>query len=135
MIVICGGNAKQYARMKGYFRYKNNVWVEGFVRNMEDYYAAADAAVMKPGGLSTSEALCFGLPMLLFDPVPGQEELNLAYLTSHGAARHLTKASFAAEAVEAIFDGDSARKMHEAALGIARPNAADEIIAKIVEMS
>ena len=135
VIVICGGNAKQYARMKGYFRYKNNVWVEGFVRNMEDYYAAADAAVMKPGGLSTSEALCFGLPMLLFDPVPGQEELNLAYLTSHGAARHLTKASFAAEAVEAIFDGDSARKMHEAALGIARPNAADEIIAKIVEMS
>ena len=58
--------------MKAFFMYKENVRVEGFVPDMENYYAAADAAVMKPGGLSASEALCAGLPMLLTDPIPGQ---------------------------------------------------------------
>ena len=75
--------------MKAFFMYKENVRVEGFVPDMENYYAAADAAVMKPGGLSASEALCAGLPMLLTDPIPGQEELNLSYLAANGAARPL----------------------------------------------
>ena len=98
---------------------------------MEDYYAAADAAVMKPGGLSASEALCAGLPMLLIDPVPGQEELNMAYLTANGAAWSLPRPSRAAESVDALFSGESAQKMREAAKQLARPEAADEIIARI----
>ena len=117
--------------MKGYFRYKKNVRIEGFVSNMEDYYAAADAAVMKPGGLSASEALCAGLPMLLIDPVPGQEELNMAYLTSNGAAWPLPRPSRAAESVVALFAGEAAQRMSAAAKELARPEAADEIIAKI----
>ena len=131
VVVICGGNHRLLGRMKGYFRYKDNVRIEGFVSNMEDYYAAADAAVMKPGGLSASEALCAGLPMLLIDPVPGQEELNMAYLTANGAAWSLPRPSRAAESVDALFSGESAQKMREAAKQLARPEAADEIIAKI----
>ena len=129
--VICGSNAKLFAQMKGYFRYKENVRIEGFVSNMEDYYAAADAAVMKPGGLSASEALCAGLPMLLIDPVPGQEELNMAYLTSNGAAWPLPRPSRAAESVCALFAGEAAQRMSAAAKELARPEAAGEIIAKI----
>lgn len=131
VVVICGGNHRLLGRMKGYFRYKDNVRIEGFVSNMEDYYAAADAAVMKPGGLSASEALCAGLPMLLIDPVPGQEELNMAYLTANGAAWSLPRPSRAAESVDALFSGESAQKMREAAKQLARPEAADEIIARI----
>ena len=36
--------------------------------------ACADLAVGKPGGLSTSECLALGLPMLVVSPIPGQEE-------------------------------------------------------------
>ena len=129
--VICGSNRGLLGQMKGYFRYKDNVRIEGFVPNMEDYYAAADAAVMKPGGLSASEALCAGLPMLLIDPVPGQEELNMAYLTANGAAWPLPRPARAAESIAALFAGDAAQRMREAAKQLARPEAADEIIAKI----
>lgn len=46
--------------------------------------------------------------MLLIDPVPGQEELNMAYLTSNGAAWPLPRPSRAAESVCALFAGEAA---------------------------
>lgn len=132
-VIVCGNNKKLYARLKSYYRYKENVRVEGFVGNMEELYAAADCAVMKPGGLSASEALCAGLPMLLIDPVPGQEELNMAWLTSQGAALTLVRPERAAESVDALFTADGAKRMREAALALARPEAARNIIARVSE--
>ena len=128
VLAVCGGNEKLRASMKAFFMYKENVRVEGFVPDMENYYAAADAAVMKPGGLSASEALCAGLPMLLTDPIPGQEELNLSYLAANGAARPLVIPQRAAEAAAEIFESGEAGKMRECALSIAHPRAAAEII-------
>lgn len=128
VLAVCGGNEKLRAGMKAFFMYKENVRVEGFVPDMENYYAAADAAVMKPGGLSASEALCAGLPMLLTDPIPGQEELNLSYLAANGAARPLVIPQRAAEAADEIFESGEASKMRECALSIAHPRAAAEII-------
>ncbi len=135
VLAVCGGNEKLRARMSTYFMYKENVRVEGFVQNMEDYYAAADIAVMKPGGLSASEALCAGLPMLLTDPIPGQEELNLSYLTANGAARPLARPQRAAEAAAEIFESGAAPEMRANALAIARPHAARDIIAAVLEGS
>lgn len=135
VLAVCGGNEKLRARMKAYFMYKENVRVEGFVKDMENYYAASDLAVMKPGGLSASEALCAGLPMLLADPIPGQEELNLSYLTANGAARRLVLPQRAAEAAEKLLENGEAREMSEKAKAIARPYAAEEIIAAVTENS
>lgn len=128
VLAVCGCNEKLHARMKTFFMYKENVRVEGFVPDMENYYAAADVAVMKPGGLSASEALCAGLPMLLTDPIPGQEELNLAYLTANGAARQLALPQHAAETAAEILKSGEAQAMSRNALAIARPRAAAEII-------
>jgi hypothetical protein len=40
----------------------------------------------KPGGLTTSEALAMGLPMIVHSPIPDQEEHNADYLLEEGAA-------------------------------------------------
>jgi processive 1,2-diacylglycerol beta-glucosyltransferase len=48
--------------------------------------AVADLAITKPGGLTTSECLVVGLPMLVISPIPGQEERNADYLLENGAA-------------------------------------------------
>lgn len=134
VLAVCGANARLAASMRAYFSCKDNVRVEGFVDDMEYYYAASDAAVMKPGGLSSSEALCAGLPMLLASPVPGQEELNLAYLTENGAARRLAHASRAAEAAEDILESGAALEMRRRALALARPHAAEEIIKAVLSL-
>ena len=47
---------------------------------------SADIAVTKPGGLTTSECLAMGLPMIIVAPIPGQEERNADYLLESGVA-------------------------------------------------
>ena len=66
--------------------------------------------------------------MLLTDPIPRQEELNLSYLAANGAARPLVIPQRAAEAAAEIFESGEAIKMRECALSIAHPRAAVEII-------
>lgn len=48
--------------------------------------SASDFLIGKAGGLTCSEALSVGLPLLLFEPLPGQEQANCGYLLSRGAA-------------------------------------------------
>ena len=57
-----------------------------FVENVYDYMHACDAFVTKPGGLSTAEALCARIPLVLCKPLPGQEERNAQLLVEWGAA-------------------------------------------------
>ncbi len=52
----------------------------GFTRQMDEYMAAADLLISKPGGLTTSEAMARGLPMCVVNPIPGQEERNSDHL-------------------------------------------------------
>ena len=48
--------------------------------------SASDVIITKPGGLSTCEALCKELPMILINPIPGQETRNLTFLINNGIA-------------------------------------------------
>lgn len=128
-VVICGSNRRLYSRLSRKYASSHNIRIEAFVTNMNDYYDAADIAVMKPGGLSSSEALTFGLPLLLMDPIPGQEELNLCFLERQGAAVELKAVGRAASVVKNIL-GDAPRlaEMKLAASELARPLAAREIL-------
>ena len=47
---------------------------------------ACDLLVTKTGGVTLAEAFCCGLPVLAFDPLPGQEEGNARYVVERGAA-------------------------------------------------
>ena len=56
----------------------------GFTRQMDEYMAASDLLISKPGGLTTSEAMARGLPMCVVNPIPGQEERNSDHLLEAG---------------------------------------------------
>ena len=60
--------------------------VLGFTRDMHEWMALASLAVTKPGGLTTSEALACGLPLVVANPIPGQETRNATMLFEEGAA-------------------------------------------------
>ena len=53
---------------------------------MDELMAASDLFVGKPGGLTTSEVLAKGLPMVVINPIPGQEERNSDHLLEEGIA-------------------------------------------------
>jgi len=60
--------------------------VFGWVDTIAELMAASDLLITKPGGLTTSEALSAGLPMILTQPIPGPEERHLRYLEQQGVA-------------------------------------------------
>jgi processive 1,2-diacylglycerol beta-glucosyltransferase len=60
----------------------------GWTDRVPELMAAADVLITKPGGLTVSEALASGLPMILTHPIPGPEERNILYLVRHRVAVH-----------------------------------------------
>ena len=58
----------------------------GFVNNVDILMDASDVILTKPGGLTTSEAFAKGLPLIAMNPIPGQEDKNMAFLVNNGAA-------------------------------------------------
>jgi processive 1,2-diacylglycerol beta-glucosyltransferase len=57
-----------------------------FIDNVEEFMAVSNLLITKAGGLTISEALAVGLPMLIYRPIPGQEAENTRYLLDAGAA-------------------------------------------------
>ena len=101
----------------------------GFTTTVERVMTASDLVVTKPGGLSVSECLAKRKPMLLVSPIPGQEERNADYLLEAGAAiKAVDAATLEFKLARLLAEPDRLRAMGEAASGIARPNAARDVV-------
>jgi processive 1,2-diacylglycerol beta-glucosyltransferase len=86
-IIVCGRNEKLRQQLSDEAkRSKHRVVVTGFVDTINEFMALSDLIITKPGGLTTSEALTMGIPMLLYKPLAGQEQDNAAFLLAAGAA-------------------------------------------------
>ncbi len=136
-LAVAGRNAELEKRLKKLARaYKGRVKPFGFVDNMHELMAASDLAVSKSGGLTTSECLAMGLPMLVFNPIPGQEERNAIYLLEHGAGLWTRTPAQMLFQVKALLD-DPKRlaDMQEAARRIARPRAAFDIAERLMGLA
>lgn len=83
-VVIAGGNDELYKKLvDSHFDFP--VEVRNFEKNVPQWMMASDILVAKAGGLIVSEGLAAGLPILLIDYLPGQEEGNVRFLLSHQA--------------------------------------------------
>ncbi|HDM08771.1 MAG TPA: glycosyltransferase [Candidatus Omnitrophica bacterium] len=89
MIVLAGVNKSLF----NYLKRKQKKWskrkkilVYGYVDNVHELMTVSDILISKPGGITTAEALAKGLPMVIFNPLPGQERSNTEFLLKIGAA-------------------------------------------------
>jgi processive 1,2-diacylglycerol beta-glucosyltransferase len=106
------------------------VRVVGFTDKMHEWLRAADLAVTKPGGLTVSEALAMELPMVIMNPIPGQETRNSDYLLERGAAVKVNNPRLLAYRVRELLTDERRMACLRAAAGrIARPRAARDIAA------
>jgi processive 1,2-diacylglycerol beta-glucosyltransferase len=136
VVVAAGRNARAEARvLKAAESVGYPVRVLRFVDNVYDYMHAADAFVTKPGGLSLAEALVAGVPIVLYKPLPGQEERNARILCDAGAAIRARRIDELPAALGALL-ADPARRARTVAAGerLARPNAAGEAAAMIARV-
>lgn len=93
LAVICGNNKSAQHSIEKMARQKqlDNIKVYGFVENMWDFMEASDLIITKAGGLTMAEALARELPIIIYSPLPGQEERNARVLLRKGAARYVRK--------------------------------------------
>lgn len=100
----------------------------GFTTEMDQYMAAADLLIGKAGGLTTSEALARGLPMVLVEPIPGQEERNADHLLEAGAAIRCNNLPAAAWKIAHLVDQpEKLAAMKQATRAMAQPGSARAI--------
>lgn len=86
-VVICGHNAGLKSEVENLVAGREDDYrVLGYSTDMADLMRIASLFVGKPGGLSSSECMAAGLPMVLIKPIPGQEDRNSDYLLESGAA-------------------------------------------------
>lgn len=130
---VCGknealrGKAERIVASRGESRVRCTVL--GFTDRMHELMHAADLAVGKPGGLTSSEALACGLPMAILNPVPGQEERNADHLLEWGVAIRLNSPeSIGWRIAELLQDRARLKRMRTAALARAKPLAAAAIV-------
>ena len=88
----------------------------------------ADLVISKPGGLTTSECLARGLPMVIVNPIPGQESRNSDYLLENGAGVKVNHVcTLTAKVNELLNDPDRLARLRAAAKAIGHPQAAFDV--------
>jgi processive 1,2-diacylglycerol beta-glucosyltransferase len=130
LVALAGRNEDLLRKLKSLARaHPGKLFPLGFTTTVERVMTAADLVVTKPGGLSVSECLAKGRPMLLVSPIPGQEERNADYLLEAGAAiKAVDAATLQFKLRRLLTEPARLRAMGDAARGIARPGAAGEVI-------
>lgn len=135
VIAVCGSNRRLLRKMHRRFAEDRHVRVLGHVRTVHRLMDAADLLISKSGGLTTAESLAKGLPMLIVQPIPGQEERNAEFLMRHGAAERAETLEELAQRAQALF-GQRARldRLRENGRALARPHAATDAANAVREL-
>ena len=114
-VVICGNNEKAKKSIERH-EWTKTIKCLGFIDNVDEYMDAAEVIITKPGGLTTSEAMAKRLPLILMNPIPGQEERNMEFLVNTGAAMMITKTFPLESALTQFFEYGWRRKIMEDAV-------------------
>ena len=127
ILCVCGNNRRLYTMVSKHY-WKKKMHCYGYVNNIDVMMDAADVIVTKPGGLTTSEFLAKGLPAILLDPIPGQEDRNVEFLLNNGLAIKVSKTFPIDEAVYQLLLHEWRLDMlSQAAKFMGKPNAAQDL--------
>jgi processive 1,2-diacylglycerol beta-glucosyltransferase len=130
IVVVCGRNEELRGQLAAVLPpERHRVHLLGFTREIDQLMGAADVLVSKPGGLTTSESLARGLPMVVVNPIPGQESRNSDYLLERGAAIKANHPSLLTLKLQRLLaEPQRLARMAEAARSLGHPRSAQEVV-------
>lgn len=135
-IAVIAGRNKALKEQLEHAQWNQPTHIYGFVKDMPRLMAASDILVTKAGPGTICEACIVGLPMIIYDYIPGQEDGNVEFVVHNKAGAYCpTPIQVADTAADWLADGGKRlRELARAARRIAMPNAvwdiADEIWAQ-----
>lgn len=105
----------------------------GLIDYVDDLVAASDLVITKAGGLIVSEVLARGAPMVLIDPIPGQEEWNADHVVSVGAGLQLRMAESVPRAVQQLLSEQGRLEgLRACSRAAGRPRAALDVAEQVL---
>jgi processive 1,2-diacylglycerol beta-glucosyltransferase len=133
-VVVCGRNDELRHRLKEMLgphaaRFK----VIGYTDKMGELMKISDLFIGKPGGLTTAEALACSLPMIIVDPIPGQEERNSDHLLEKGCALKANELTTLPWKIDQLLDEPARLEaMRRNAGELGRPDASRTIVETLI---
>ena len=106
IIAIAGKNEKMkmaFEKIVSKYNRKDSILVFEYTSQIPEFMSISDLVVTKPGGLTTTESLASHLPMVIINPIPGQEEENAKFLEKNGIAIWIKKEDNVTEVLENLF--------------------------------
>jgi processive 1,2-diacylglycerol beta-glucosyltransferase len=131
-LVVCGRNEKLRKKLAAQPR-RQPTHLLGFADNMHELMAASDLILTKPGGLTTSESLALGKPLIILNPIPGQEAANSDFLLERGAAIKINRVEDLPFRLGQLIGAQKLGDMARAAKHLGRPNAAQDICLAVLQ--
>lgn len=130
LIVLAGRNETVLGRLKTLAaEHPQRLFPFGFTNEVAQLMACSDLVITKPGGLTTSECLAMGVPMIVNTPIPGQEEHNADYLLEQGAAlKAIDLISIDYRVRQLLARPDRLASMRESARRLGQPQAAQRVL-------
>jgi processive 1,2-diacylglycerol beta-glucosyltransferase len=134
-VVICGRNEELKDKITELVApHAERYRVLGYTTDMPDLMRVATLFVGKPGGLSSSECMAAGLPMVLINPIPGQEVRNSDFLLEEGAAVRCNYATTVGYKIDSLLeDPDRLQRMAASARRLGRRDAAGQIVSAVLQ--
>ncbi len=129
LLVVAGTNKKLIKWLKKInTKSRKKMIVYEFIRNIEELMDLSSLIITKPGGMTTSEALAKGLPLVIAKPLPGQEMYNTNFLIKKGAAIRINNLETIGKEVEFLLESpERLAGMRRAAREIGKPYSALDI--------
>ena len=107
---------------------QDSVKILEYTDKVPQLMSISDLVVTKPGGLTTTESLASGLPIVVINPIPGQEEENATYLEENKVAIWIKKDDNIEEILNNLFTNpDKMQEMKIRARIIAKKNSTKDI--------
>ncbi|HLW49046.1 MAG TPA: glycosyltransferase [bacterium] len=133
VLVVCGYDRRLADQVRARAQGSPHPFhVVGYVDTVEELMAVSDVLVTKAGGVTISEALIKRLPMLIYRPIPGQEQGNTRFLLERGAAlAPQTPDELARDLAQLLGDPGRLAAMAEAAGSLGRPDAAEVVTTEL----
>ena len=134
LVMVCGRDRDLHTKLTG-SSWASTVEVHGFVNNLHELMAAADILVTKAGPGSIMEGCVAGLPMLLYDRLPGQEVGNVQLVRERGMGSFVQRPGDLMAALRAWLDDPAARaRAAEASKAAGVPDSATRIAREVLAL-